>query len=136
MTSNFDKKTFMNNNLTRNFSSILFLSLLILISACSKKTDDSSGTNVTPAKVLNKSTLAPKKWYSQGSSFVHDLKAGGAYGTMGGTWQWKNNSDTLQIVTQSGYPETFWKVYWNTSNEMECEKVGTFTKLLYKDAAW
>jgi hypothetical protein len=55
---------------------------------------------------------------------------------MGGTWQWKNNSDTLQIVTQSGYPETYWKVYWNTSNEMECEKVGTFTKLLYKDAAW
>jgi hypothetical protein len=126
----------MNNNLTRNFSSILFLSLLIFISACSKKTDDASGTNVTPVKVLNKSTLTPKKWYSQGSSFVHDLKAGGAYGTMGGTWQWKNNSDTLQIVTQSGYPETFWKVYWNTSNEMECEKVGTFTKLLYKDAAW
>ena len=126
----------MNNNLTRNFSSILFLSILMLISACSKKTDDLSGANVTPSKVLNKSTFAPKKWYSQGSSFIHDLKAGGAYGTMGGTWQWKNNSDTLQIVTQSGYPETFWKVYWNTSNEMECEKVGTFTKLLYKDAAW
>jgi hypothetical protein len=126
----------MNNNFTIFFKSLLFLALIIFISACSKKTDDSPGTNSNPVKVLNKSILTPKKWYSQGSSFVHDLKAGGVYGTMGGTWQWKNNSDTLQIVTQSGYPETFWKVYWNTSKEMECEKVGTFTKLLYKDAAW
>jgi hypothetical protein len=133
---NFDKKTFMNNNFTIKLISILFLSVIIFITSCSKKTDDSNGSNSTPTKTLNKSTLTPKKWYSQGSAFVHDLKAGGIYGTMGGTWQWKNNSDTLQIVTQSGYPDTFWKVYWNTSNEMECEKVGTFTKLLYKDIAW
>ncbi len=126
----------MKNNFTIKFISILFFSLVFFIASCSKKTDDSTGANVIPAKTLNKSILTPKKWYSQGSSFVHDLKAGGMYGTMGGTWQWKNNSDTLQIVTQSGYPDTFWKVYWNTSNEMECEKVGTFTKLLYKDVAW
>lgn len=115
---------------------LFFISIVIILLSCSKAKDDSSGTTVTPTKTLNKSTLTPKKWYSQGSVFIHDFQSGGVYGTKGGTWKWKNNSDTLEIVTQSGYTETYWKVYWNTSTEMECEKVGTFTKLLYKDVAW
>lgn len=110
--------------------------LALFAFSCSKDSDDGGSTNTTPAKVLNKTTLTPKKWYSQGSVFVHDLKAGGVYGSNGGTWKWKNNSDTLEIVTQSGYQETYWKVYWNTDTEMECEKVGTFTKLMYKTIAW
>lgn len=121
----------------RQFYSIilgtLFLTGLLFSSSCKKSEDNN--TNTTPAKTLNKSTLTPKKWYSQGSSFIHDFKAGGVYASTG-TWKWKNNSDTLEIVSQAGYSETYWKVYWNTDHEMECEKIGTFTKLLYKDVAW
>ncbi len=106
---------------------------MVITTACSKAEDDSNTT--TPAKTLNKTSIAPKKWYSQGSVFVHELKAGGVYNASG-TWKWKNNSDTLEIVTQAGYSETYWKVYWNSDTEMECEKVGTFTKLLYKTTAW
>jgi hypothetical protein len=106
---------------------------MVFASACSKAEDDNS--NTTPQKTLNKTSIAPKKWYSQGSVFVHDLKAGGTYNASG-TWKWKNNSDTLEIVSQAGYSETYWKVYWNSDTEMECEKVGTFTKLLYKTTAW
>lgn len=110
------------------------MSISLLTSSCSK--ESGSDTPAPVVKSLNKTTLTPKKWYSQGSVFIHDLKAGGVYGNNGGTWKWKNNTDTLEIVTQSGYQETYWKVYWNTDTEMECEKVGTFTKLLYKDIAW
>lgn len=123
-------------------NSVQFIAAMVLTcgmlaaASCSKKSDESPATNQTQTKTVNKSQIAPKIWYTEGSSFIHDLKANGVYGTKGGTWKWKNDSDTLEIVTQSGYQETYWKVYWNTDKEMECEKVGTFTKLMYKDAPW
>lgn len=126
----------MKNKSTFQILSILVVLLSIVFASCSKSDDDTSSSSSTPVKALNKSTLIPKKWYSQGSVFVHDLQSGGMYGNKGGSWKWKNNSDTLEIISQAGYAETYWKVYWNTSTEMECEKVGTFTKLLYKDVAW
>lgn len=114
------------------FISLLFCSIIILNSCSSSKKEDDPKPAV---KSLNKTTFSPKKWYSQGGVFIHDFKTGGAY-NVSGTWKWKNNSDTLEIVSQAGYSPTFWKVYWNTDKEMECEKITTFTKLLYKDVAW
>jgi hypothetical protein len=123
------------NALITSTKSLALVALMIISStSCSKKSDDDSGS--TPQKSLNKSTFAPKKWYSEGSSVIHDFKAGGVYGNVGGSWKWKNNSDTLEIVIQSGFPASYWKVYWNTETEMECEKEGTFTRLLYKDKPW
>lgn len=115
--------------------SLSLLVLLALTPSCKKETEETKN-NQTPVKALNKTTFAPKKWHTEGSSIIHDFKAGGAYNT-NGTWKWKSaDSDTLEIVTTNGNPETYWKVYWNTETEMECEKIGTFTKLLYKDKAW
>lgn len=115
----------------------IFISLLIcsIISVTSCGTSAKEDDPKPAVKALNKTTFAPKKWYSQGGAFIHDFKAGGAYNATG-TWKWKNNSDTLEIVSQAGYSPTFWKVYWNTDTEMECEKITTFTKLLYKDEPW
>ena len=123
----------MSKQTTTSLLWVLVPVLSMNLAACKKSTNEPDPA--TSAKSLNKSTIAPKKWYSQGSAFIHDLKAGGVYSATG-TWKWKNNSDTLEIVTQAGYPETYWKVYWNTENEMNCEKIGTFTPLLYKDKVW
>lgn len=117
------------------FFYVLLCLLITGTQACKKETTDDGGGG-TNQKTLDKSKMAPKKWYSEGSAFIHDLQSGGVYGSMGGTWQWKNNSDTLEIVIQSGYPQTYWKVYWNNDTMMECEKIGTFAKLPYKTHAW
>ena len=116
--------------------SVLFLSALYLNSCKKDSTSSSSGTSGNTTKTLNKSTLTPKKWYSEGSSVIHDFKAGNVYGTMGGSWQWKNNTDTMSIISQAGYLPTEWKFYWNTDTSMQCEKMGTFTKLEYRLHAW
>lgn len=116
-----------------------FVVPVMLMSFPSCKKDDSSGTtdnNTPPAKTLNKATIAPKKWYSQGSSTIHDFKAGGVYGSNGGTWSWVGNSDTMIIVTKSGFPEVKWKIYYNTDHEMNTKRLDNNIEMLFKDAAW
>jgi hypothetical protein len=108
--------------------------ILVFSYSCKKKTEDAPVETEAP-KVLNKATISPKKWYSEGSAFIHDLKTNGNYG-VSGTWHWKNDSDTMEIVTQSGFPPTYWKVYWNTDSLMNCEKIGTFSPFIYKLKPW
>lgn len=96
-----------------------------------KKTDSDSEA----AKTLNKATLTTKAWYNKGGTIIHDFRAKNIYSNSG-TWYWKNNSDTLEIVTSSGGPKTYWKIYWNTDKEMNCERVGTGKAELYKDQLW
>lgn len=104
------------------------------LSSCKK--DETSSTSTTPAaKTLNKSTLTPKKWYSEGSSIIHDFKAGGAYASSG-SWAWVGTSDTMQIVTQSGFPPVFWKFFWNTETECSAMRVDQKVTMTFKDKAW
>lgn len=112
----------------------LLLMFLLIFSACSKE----ETTTTTPAvvtKTLNKGTLTPKKWYSEGSSVIHDFKANGAY-NVSGSWSWVRTSDTMQIVTQSGFPAVYWKIFWNTETEMSAERVDQKVTMLFKDKAW
>lgn len=111
----------------------MLLMLVWIFSACSK--EETTSTPAVVTKTLNKGTLTPKKWYSEGSSVIHDFKAGGAYNTSG-NWSWVNNSDTMQIVTQSGYPAVYWKIFWNTDTEMSAERVDQKVTMLFKDKAW
>lgn len=123
----------LNTTILKNGTSLLLM-LLWVFSACSKE-ESTPTTPTAVTKTLNKGTLTPKKWYSEGSSVIHDFKAGGAYNTSG-NWSWVKNSDTMQIVTQSGFPAVYWKIYWNTETEMSAERVDQKVTMLFKDKAW
>jgi hypothetical protein len=122
------------NKLT--FKSITWAIALFVFLLVSCKEKSSTTPDPAPAKTLNRSTIAPKIWYTQGSSIVHDLKAGGVYGSMNGTWKWRNNSDTMEIVTKAGFPSVDYKVYWNTETEMSAQNTTTKVTFTYKDHAW
>lgn len=110
--------------------SMLALALVSTFTAC-KKDDDSSS-----AKTLNKTTLTNNTtWYNQGGSIIHIFKSNGVYSNSG-TWAWKNGSDTMEIATVAGGAKTYWKIYWNTSTEMNCQRVGTGSAELYKSQLW
>lgn len=112
----------------------LVLLLILVISSCKKEETTSTNTTNT-TKTLNKSTLTPKKWYSEGSSVIHDFKAGGAYASSG-SWSWVGTSDTMQIVTQSGFPAVYWKFFWNTETECSAMRVDQKVTMTFKDKAW
>ena len=112
----------------------ILLMITCIFSACSKE-ETTTPPPAVVTKTLNKGTLTPKKWYSEGSSVIHDFKANGAY-NVSGSWSWVNNSDTMQIVTQSGFPAVYWKMFWNTDKEMSAERVDQKVTLLFKDKAW
>lgn len=108
----------------------------MLISACGSKTEDPPPTTT---KTLNKSILIGKKWYNQGSTEVHDIRANGVYGS-GGTWEWKNNTDTM-IFDLDGSASTNapveYKFFWSAEHEMACKRAKSGSgEILYKDAAW
>jgi hypothetical protein len=126
----------MNKQSTTSILQILIPVMLLIFVACKKETTTTPETQ-TPVKALNKTTMTPKKWYTQGSSTIHDFKTGGVYGTQNGTWMWKNlKSDTMIIVTKSGFPETQWKFYWNTDHEMEGENLSNKIPQKFRDSAW
>lgn len=121
---------------TKLYSRVAILGIaLIFFGSCSKK-EETAEAAPTVQKVLNKSTISPKKWHSQGSSVILDLKAGGVFGELNGTWKWKNNSDTMEVVTQAGYQPVYWKIYWNTDTEMQGERTDNKVKMDFKDKPW
>jgi hypothetical protein len=128
----------MHKQSTTTFLQILVPVLLFAFIAC-KKEDPATNNNQNqnPVKELNKTTFTPKKWQTQGGSTTHDFKTGGVYGAKNGTWMWRNlKSDTMLIVTQSGFPETQWKFYWNTDHEMEGENLSNHILQKFRDTAW
>lgn len=118
----------------RNNRLLTKIILIIIIGFTSCK-DSTTTPDPEPTKTLNKTTLLDKIWYNQGGSIKHEFKTNGTY-RFDGTWNWVNNSDTMEIVITSGDPKTYWKIYWNTETEMSCEKVGSGGALLYKDQPW
>lgn len=114
--------------------SVVFMSVF---TACKKETDDNTNTNNT--KTLNKSLLVGKKWYNQGGTITHDIRANGVYGS-GGTWSWKNNSDTMIFdLDGSGTVNApvEWKFYWSAEHEMACKRASSSSgEILYKDQSW
>jgi hypothetical protein len=120
---------------TKVYSLVTTMMLVVLFVGSCKK-EESAAAAPVEQKVLNKSTISPKKWHSQGSSVILDLKAGGVFGDLNGTWKWKNSSDTLEVVTQAGFPVVLWKIHWNTSTEMQGERVDNKIKIDFKDKPW
>jgi hypothetical protein len=117
---------------------ILFLaSAMTCLYSCKK--DDNSGDNNNTTKTLDKAKLVGKKWYNESGTYTHDIRANNVYSS-GGTWQWKNNSDTM-IVDLDGsgsvHPSIEWKFFWSSDHEMACRQVGTGTsEILFKDQPW
>jgi hypothetical protein len=106
----------------------------VSIISCKKKTEDPQPT----AKTLNKDLLVGKKWYESTNSITHDFRSGGQY-SVGGTWSWKNNSDTMIIDLDgpgSANQPKLWKFYWSTEHEMACNFAGLNNEILFKDQPW
>ena len=84
---------------------------------------DNSTTDPEPAKTLNKSLMTDKYWVSSQTSFY--FRSDGKYcGPDGikefGTWQWLNNSDSLEIIkTSSG--RIVWYVKYCTEKELSAK---------------
>lgn len=123
----------MNRSILKSVLFVLVPAVFAMLSACDKEQEPEPAP---AAKTLNKATLTPKKWYTQGSSTIHDFKANGVYGDMGGTWQWVGNSDTMDIVTKSGFPSVKWKIFYNTDTEMSAENTDNKVTQLFKDKPW
>ncbi len=126
----------MNKKVNLALALLVAASIGLTLNGCKKTTDPDPGTT---AKTLNKSLLIGKKWYDQAKTEVHDLKAGGVYFT-GGTWAWKNNSDTM-IIDLDGLgtvdPPVEYKFYWSAEHEMACKRAKSASgEILYKDAPW
>lgn len=123
--------------MSRKISIYLVLAALPFTSfSCKKKTGETSPDG---AKSLNKSLLIGKVWYNKGATIAHDFRANGAYGS-GGTWVWKNNSDTM-IVDLDGPgtvdPPEEWKFFWSEEHQMACVGVGWNSgEILFKDQKW
>ncbi len=107
--------------------------ILIAVTSCKKATTVTPDPE--PAKALNKTTILNKLWYNQGGSIKHEFKANGLY-RFDGTWNWVNNSDTMEISGSAGDPKLKWKMYWNTEHEMQCRWINNNQDILMKDQAW
>lgn len=117
---------------------MLIAASLSLFTAC-KKDDDNSNNNQNTTKTLDKAKLVGKKWYSQNSTYIHDIKSGGVYFT-NGTWSWKNNTDTMIVdidgAGNANNPEE-WKFFWSEDNQMACKRAKSGSgEILFKDQAW
>lgn len=119
----------MNMQFSKSLFGIILPLLVLGTVSCKKKSDEAE-----PARTLNKATLTTKAWYNKGGTIIHDFRGNGIYSNTG-TWKWKGNSDTLEIVPSNGGFKTYWKMNWNTDNEMNCQKVGSPAEL-YKDQLW
>ncbi|MFM9945158.1 MAG: hypothetical protein ACKVQB_07990 [Bacteroidia bacterium] len=78
-------------------ATLVFLSLY-LVNCKDNGTDDPE-----PAKTLNKSLIVDKDWKSTNPPYGFYLRSDGKYcgskrKNVFGTWQWLNNSDSLEIV--------------------------------------
>jgi hypothetical protein len=85
------KKTIFTLTLVLGLSTVLFTS-------CG--TDEDTKTTPTPiAKTLDKSELVDKGWYRKGgSSPTHIFHSDGKYNSLGGTWSWLNDSDSMELT--------------------------------------
>jgi hypothetical protein len=102
------------------FAISLFMLTLALVNCKDESTDDP-----TPAKTLNKSLMVNKQWKTTiGSNVVrHYFRSDGKCclpdGTTElGTWQWLNNSDSLEEVDAT-LGRTVWYVEYCTDTEMK-----------------
>jgi hypothetical protein len=110
------------------FAISLFMLTLALVNCKDESTDDP-----TPAKTLNKSLLTDKYWVCEGVT-DHYFRSDGKYcnpsGTVEtGTWQWLNNSDSLEVVDFTG--RYVWYVKYCTETEMSARN-GNDPYLVFK----
>lgn len=126
----------MNKKVNLAVALLVAASVGLTLNACKKTNDPDPAPTV---KTLNKSLLVGKKWYNQAKTEMHDIKAGGVYGSAG-TWAWKNNGDTMIFdldgpVTVNAPVE--YKFYWSAEHEMACKRAKSASgEILYKDAPW
>ncbi len=75
-----------------------------------------------PEKTLNKSLITNKKWVTTAGPYGFYLRSDGyvsaGEGTLEqGTWDWLNNSDSLEIY-YDGIPSQVWQIKYCTGTEM------------------
>ena len=99
---------------------LTLVALSLILVNCKDKTDDPEAE-----KTLNKSLITNKYWKNPDGQFTNYFRSDGKYcspnGTTElGTWQWLNNSDSLEI-DYDALPDRIWYVKYCTDTEMSAK---------------
>jgi len=92
---------------------------------CKDKTEDPTSTPPGTGKTLDKTELTNKHWKTdQGTAISHYFRSDGNFCTPNGdiiigTWQWLNNSDSLEIIKPGTTGRSVWYVEYCTATEMK-----------------
>jgi hypothetical protein len=125
------KKTIFTLTLVLGLSTVLFTS-------CG--TDEGPGTTPTPTtttKTLDKSKLVDKGWYVEGSSSPrHTFHSDGKHGSLGGSWKWLNDSDSMEIIQTAGDIPAVVYFEFATDTEMSMKTGASGSYRLFKDQTW
>ena len=98
---------------------------------------DKSGDDPEPTKTLNKSLITGKYWATKtppllsfyfGSGGILYLPDGK---TQQGTWQWLNNSDSMEVDKPSTSGKTIWHVDYCTETELKMGQSGNPTGYIF-----
>ena len=114
-----------------NLKITLMYLILTLAVSCKKKTDP-----VEDPKTLTKSLLYDKLWYNKGGTMDHIFNSNGKYYNNLGTWQWLNNSDSMEVKITSSGQRFVWYFEWNTEHEFSAKPSKTSAYILFKDQQW
>jgi len=109
----------------KQLSTLILFGLFLVFSNCKDKTEDPVTTPPITTKTLDKTQLTDKHWKTdQGTAISHYFRSDGNFCTPNGdiivgTWQWLNNSDSLEIVKPSTTGRSVWYVEYCTATEMK-----------------
>ena len=105
------------------FISLSFL-LMFLFSATSCRTAEDYPP--LPEMTLTKSQLYDKEWYRRSVHTPdHTFHSDGKY-NLNGSWEWINDTDSMQVVSDSGASPYIIYFYWSTSSEMVLDYPGSY----------
>ena len=108
----------------------VLLGSALLISSCKNNDEDPE-----PDKTLVKEKLYDKSWHEKSKTVIHDFHSNGKY-SISGSWQWLNNSDSMEIIPFNGGNAQIWYFEWSTDTEMSCRNGHQGGYTLYKDHEW
>lgn len=115
---------------------IIAIALIAISLALVNCKDNSTTDDPEPTKTLNKSLMVNKYWVCPGVTSFY-FRSDGKYClpdgiTEDGTWNWMNNSDSLEI-NKSGTGRFVWYVKYCTETEMSAKNgVGASYKIFTK----
>lgn len=76
-----------------------------LLTSCGSDDGGVTPKSTTTERTVDKSKLLDKDWYSVGEeSPRHRFNADGTYKSFGGSWEWLNGGDSMNIIRSTSQP--------------------------------